>query len=65
MDDKDKQNIPDSAVVGSLPHLYDSLVNANKTPDGDFFKSKLSQTQQELSEELPTIPHKKMTFFKQ
>ncbi len=62
--DSEKQNIPDIAVVGSLPQLYDSLVNANKTPDDGFFKSKLSQTQQELKEELPTIPYKKTTFFK-
>lgn len=63
--DKDKQNIPDSAIVGSLPQLYDSLVNVSKKPDDDaFFKSKLSQTQQELNEELPTIPYKKTTFFK-
>jgi len=31
--DKDKQNIPDIAIVGSLPYLYDSLVKKNAPPD--------------------------------
>ncbi len=61
---KETHQIPDVAILGSLPHLYDSVVNANKTPDSTFFKSKLSQTQQGLNEELPTIPHDKTTFFK-
>jgi hypothetical protein len=61
---KEVHQIPDVAILGSLPHLYDSVVNANKTPDSTFFKSKLSQTQQGLNEELPTIPHDKTTFFK-
>jgi hypothetical protein len=61
---KQKQNIPDTAVYGSLPYLYDSLVNASKTPDDRFFKNKLSQAQQQMNEENPTIPYKKMTFFK-
>ena len=63
--DKDKQNIPDSAIVGTLPQLYDSLVNVNKQPDGKFFQSSLSQAQSGVNEtEKPTIPYKKMTFFK-
>lgn len=63
--DKDKQNIPDTAIVGSLPYLYDTLVNANKQPDGKFFQSSLSQAQSGVNETgNPTIPHKKMTFFK-
>jgi len=61
---KETHQIPDVAILGSLPHLYDSVVNANKTPDSTFFKNKLSQTQQGLNEEIPTIPHNKATFFK-
>jgi hypothetical protein len=61
---KQKQNIPDTAIYGSLPYLYDTLVDADKKPDDRFFKNKLSQTQQQLSEENPSIPYKKMTFFK-
>jgi hypothetical protein len=60
---KQKQNIPDTAIYGSLPYLYDTLVNPNKKPDDKFFKTKLSQAQQ-LSEENPSIPYKKMTFFR-
>lgn len=62
---KERFQVPESAILGSLPHLYDSIVNANKTPDSTFFRNKLSQTQQGLNEELPTIPHNKTTFFKQ
>ena len=61
---KQKQGIPDTAIYGSLPYLYDTLVNANKTPDDRFFKNKLSQAQQQMNEENPSIPYKKMTFFK-
>lgn len=61
---KQKKNIPDNAIYGSLPYLYDTLVNANKKPDDKFFKGKLSQAQQQLSEENPSIPYKKMTFFR-
>jgi len=70
--DKDKQNIPDIAIVGSLPQLYDSLVKGNAPADDTFFKNKLSQTQSSMNQvqsgvnetENPTIPYKKTTFFK-
>ena len=63
--DKDKQNIPDIAIVGSLPYLYDTLVNVNKQPDDRFFKSKLGQLQSGVNEEEnSSIPYKKTTFFK-
>lgn len=61
---KQKQNIPDTAIYGSLPYLYDTMVDTNKTPDDRFFKNKLSQAQQQMNEENPSIPYKKMTFFK-
>ena len=93
--DKDKQNIPDQAIVGSLPYLYDSLVKQNAPADEKFFNDVKNKTQQDLRrkaqdiekepqtqakdlekdsdedfgsagivKENPTIPHKKMTFFK-
>lgn len=82
--DKDKQNIPDQAIVGSLPYLYDSLVKQNAPADDKFFNDVKNKTQQDLRrkaqdlakdsdmdfnsaammKENPTIPHKKMTFFK-
>lgn len=69
--DKDKQNIPDQAIIGTLPYLYDSLVKANAPADDKFFKDTKNKTQSQLSQsdtmgenKNPTIPHKKMTFFK-
>lgn len=75
--DKDRQNIPDSAIVGSLPYLYDSLVKQNTPADNKFFNDMKNKTQNDLKlktqsigePELdetnnPTIPYKKMTFFK-
>lgn len=78
--DKDKQNIPDTAIVGSLPYLYDSLVKKNAPADEKFFndiKNKMqtdlrmkaqdtiNQSQSEIKEmKNPTIPYKRMTFFK-
>lgn len=70
--DKDKQNIPDIAIVGSLPQLYDSLVNVNKPQNDKFFNDKLNQTQTAVNQtqtevneiEQQSIPYKKMTFFK-
>lgn len=68
---KRKHGIPDVAIVGSLPQLYDSIVNANKTPDDTFFKDTLNKTKTQTqggnigeNNDSPTIPHKKMTFFK-
>jgi len=70
--DKDKQNIPDTAIVGSLPYLYDSLVKGNAPADDKFFndmknktKAAVNQQQTGVNEtDKPTIPYKKMTFFK-
>jgi hypothetical protein len=78
--DKDKQNIPDIAIVGSLPYLYDSLVKKNTSADTKFFNDIKNKTQSDLKmkaqdvknqpeQEIketknPTIPYKKMTFFK-
>lgn len=46
--DKAKQNIPDQAIVGSLPYLYDSLVKNNAPSDDKFFKDAINKTQSEL-----------------
>ena len=77
---KDKQNIPDQAIVGSLPYLYDSLVKKNAPADDKFFNDVKNKTQTDLrlktqdienqpepeinEKNIPTIPHKKTTFFK-
>jgi len=39
------KNIPDSAIVGSLPYLYDSIVNANAPADDKFFKDVKNKAQ--------------------
>lgn len=78
--DKDKQNIPDQAIVGSLPYLYDSLVKKNAPADDKFFNDAKNKTQRDLrikaqdianqpepeikETNIPSIPYKKMTFFK-
>lgn len=78
--DKDKQNIPDTAIVGSLPYLYDSLVKKNAPADDKFFNDIKNKTQSDLrlkaqdtvnqpepelkETKTPEIPYKKMTFFK-
>jgi hypothetical protein len=78
--DKEKQNIPDIAVVGSLPYLYDNIVKKNAPPDDKFFNDIKNKTQSDLrlkaqdtvnepesdinEKKSPTIPYKKMTFFK-
>jgi len=73
-DQKTRYDIPEQAIVGGLRQLYDSIVNANKTPDDAFFKDKLNKarknddgsetTMMKENEKSSTIPYKKMTFFK-
>ena len=78
--DKDKQNVPDQAIVGSLPYLYDSLVKKNAPTDDKFFNDVKNKTQSDLrmkaqdaanqpepelnEKDSPSIPYKKTTFFK-
>jgi len=71
--DKDKQNIPDAAIIDTLPHLVDSLVNTNVPTNSQFHnksKERLKRdiennAKKEIKEaELPTIPFEKKTFFK-
>lgn len=75
--DKDKQKIPDTAIIGTLPYLYDSLVKANAPADNKFFADMKNKTQADISQnnrnqgepeikeiKQPTIPYKKTTLFK-
>lgn len=71
--DKERQNIPDSAIVGGLANLYDTLVKQNATPDQKFFTDtknntlrqlKDNQANSKINEDLPTIPFDKKSFFK-
>lgn len=69
--DKEREQIPDTAIVGGLPNLYDTLVKGTAPADDKFFKNTLNKTQTELKQstiketELPTIPFERKTFFKQ
>jgi len=71
--DKDKKNIPDAAIIGTLSYLYDSLVKNNTPVNDKFFRDKLDKSKNELNKpqgedknsESPTIPFEKKTFFKQ
>jgi len=71
--DKDKQNIPDAAIIDTLSHLIDSLLNTNVPVKSGFIrtaKDRLKQNiknkeQNQIKEtELPTIPFERKTFFK-
>lgn len=48
--DKDRQKIPDEAIVGSLPYLYDSLVKGNAPADDKFFTDMKNKTQTDLEQ---------------
>lgn len=43
--DKDKKNIPDTAIMGSLPYLYDTLVKQNVPADNRFFNDTKNKLQ--------------------
>jgi len=70
--DKEKHDVPDTAIVGSLPYLIDSLVKKNTQPDKKFYDdvrnktlTDLSSKEQSIDEKnIPSIPYKKTTFFK-
>jgi hypothetical protein len=49
--EKQKNNIPDTAIVGGLSHLYDTLVNQNKSADDTFYNSIKAQTQKSLEQQ--------------
>lgn len=77
--DRERYNIPDTAIVGDLPYLYDSLVGKKRPVDDRKYKQKLDKIKGELkqttpqqqsasivkeTEKLPTIPFERKTFFK-
>lgn len=76
--DRERYNIPDTAIVGDLPYLYDSLVGKKQPVDDRKYKQKLDKIKSDLSqvspqqqsasiketENLPTIPFERKTFFK-
>lgn len=68
--DKDRQNVPDTAIIGGLANLYDTMVKKTAQPDQKFFNDIKSKTlnqvgeKQKISEELPSIPFEKKPFFK-
>ena len=71
--DKDKKKVPDTAIVGSLSNLYDTLVKGTSPVDNTFFdagkkdainKLKNNTGKIQIKEDLPTIPFEKKTFFK-
>jgi hypothetical protein len=64
LDANQKNNIPEKAVVGNLPNLYDTLVKRTAPGQNDvFFKDTLNKTNTELKNQ--TIPFERKTFFKQ
>ena len=44
------KNIPDTAIVGSLPYLYDSIVKVNEPANDKFFNDVKNKTQAELTQ---------------
>jgi hypothetical protein len=64
IDARDKNKVPENALVGGLANLYDTLVR--KTPPEDFFRKSKNLLNNELKENnLPAFPYNKKTFFKQ
>ncbi len=64
IDVNQKNLIPKQAIVGTLPNLYDTLVNT-KPIDKNIIDKRLNQVKSELKEnELPTIPFERKPFFK-
>jgi hypothetical protein len=71
--DKDKQNIPDTAIIDTLSHLIDSLLNTNVPVKTGFIRTAKDRLKQDIKNkeqnqiketELPTIPFERKTFFK-
>jgi len=62
---RNKDKIPEKAVVGSLPYLYAEYVKKEPT-DNKFYEKKRDEFLKNLNEikESNTIPHKFTTFFK-
>jgi len=73
IDVKDKDKVPENAIVGSLPNLYDTLIRKNASVEDNFFnqnreKAKNQRTADNKNTEngeSPSIPFEKKPFFKQ
>lgn len=68
--DIESKNIPDTAIVGGLANLYDTIVKKNVEPENKFFNDTKNKTLTNLktdnntnNKENPTIPFDKKTFF--
>lgn len=62
---RDKNKVPDTAVVGNLPNLVDTLVKKQEPADNRFFNDvRKTVVNEEDKEKNPTIPYKFKTFFK-
>jgi len=72
IDVRDKDKVPELAIVGNLPNLYSTLVKTNVPADNKFFdttrnkaKQEKEKAQTEIKEtESSTIPIERKTFFK-
>lgn len=63
---KDIHRVPKNAIVGTLPNLYDSIVQKNIKADDKFFnKAKQDAINRTKEENLPQIPYIRKPFFKQ
>jgi len=66
---KDKNKVPQSAIVGTLTNLFDTLVKQRPPEEDSFFKNSIDKVKKEIEakakeSESPTIPFDKKTFFK-
>ena len=62
---KNKDKVPENAIIGGLANLYDTLVRPTAPVKDTFFKDAKNRVNNELKENSPTIPYNKKTFFKQ
>lgn len=70
--DKDKNNIPNNAIVGSLPYLYDTIVKTDTHTNNKWFNDKSNELKKQVKNvsneikevNLPSIPFERKTFFK-
>jgi hypothetical protein len=63
--DRDKYGIPDNAIVGNLPYLYDTLVKANVPTDNKFFNAQKNLLKSEANKNSSMDISNRKPFFKQ
>ena len=65
IDVRDKHKVPENAIIGNLPNLYDTLVRKNAPDDEKFFTDEKNKLRSEIKEEnIQSFPHGIKTFFK-